>query len=230
MKSYISHSELSAFYSDRMEWHQRYIEGIWEPPNRAMKVGSLGHRWLEDNRVPLVKRLKEFDYDSKMIFNAKKALEKANKKAYPKKEKTLTAELKSGIKLLAIYDEHDPDTHAIGDHKITESKKDQYFTQWKLDDPETRYSYYDQITFYALVYRIAFHRFPSSIRVNKIYLSKGNCKTLYTARGPADVKYILGKIKHFKSWCEEKDLWDKRLSRKERDILKEGKKQDTLVD
>lgn len=226
----LSVSELNLFYRERDKWFNHYVKGQPYPTVRAMEIGTIGHEWLEDNRYPLVKKLKEWEYDSQAIYKAKEALDKANKKAYPEKEKAFTAETKSGIKLIAKIDEYDPETHSIGDHKVTESDKDQYFTQWKLDDPNTMYSYYNQLSFYAWVYRIVFHRYPSNIRINKIWLKKGNCKTLNTNRGPKDIEYIASEAETMRVWCKKRGVWDKRMNRKQREELQKKEAQKTLID
>ncbi len=226
----LSVSELNLYYRDYPAWKNWYIHGIPkefdEVSQRRMDIGSACHNWLEDNRYPIKKTLKGFGYEGKDFVKAFKGLNKANDKCYPEKEKIFIAETGSGVRILAKIDEFDQ-AGKMGDHKVTQKANPRYPFTWKdMDDPHKRFSYYNQLTFYALVYRLLFHKYPQEIRVNKIDLSRGTCKSLTTARGPEDLRYILGLINRMVA--ETGDLWEKRLDRKQRDLILAGKKQDKL--
>jgi CRISPR/Cas system-associated exonuclease Cas4 (RecB family) len=206
MKKYFSYSEFSCFFWNKDEYYKRYILGEQEEPNEKMKIGKIIHSYLEDNYYPLTKEFKELGLDNKRIVVIKKMLDKIEPKLLPEHEKIIFADLK-GINLMAIFDGFDK-RGLLDDYKTTDEHK---WEQWKVD-------YNKQMSFYALVYKLCYHKYFRQIRIWELNTIKGTVKHYETARGPRDLKYIEAEI--LRAIYEIKNLnwWERRLSRKEREM------------
>jgi len=202
------------FYKSKDEYYKQYILGEEIPrkpeEQNKMDVGSAIHAYLEDPKYNLVKKLKELGISGKRLVAIKKGITKAEAKKLPEQEVMIFADLK-GIKLLAKIDGFDKKCYNIDDYKTTDAiDKYRRWSQWRVDHNE-------QMSFYALVNKLAYHKYPRVIRILELHTIKGTCKVFETARGPADLKIIEDKIVRCVNELKVCGWWDRRLSRKERE-------------
>jgi len=210
MKQQFSYSEYYAFTHNRTKYFQEYIKGVKEPPNEKMKLGSAIHEWLDDPKYDIIKVLKEdFKIRGKRLLAIRKMLDKAWAKRLSESEVSIIGTMKDGTKLLAKIDTIDRKERIMADWKTTDESKRQ---QWWVDRDE-------QLSFYAFVYKLAYHKFLKEIQLYELNTIKGTCKTFYTARGYLDLKDIEQKIQRCIAEIKRLGWWELRKSRAERDKI-----------
>lgn len=207
---------MSLFYRDKDQYYKQYILGESFEPNEKMLLGSVIHAYLEDPKYDLVKKLKELGISGKRLVAIKKAVTKAEVKKLSEQEVIMVAELK-GIKLLVKVDGFDKKCYNIDDYKTTDTiDKYRRWSQWRADKDE-------QMSFYALVHRLAYYKYPRVIRILELHTVKGTCKVFETVRGPQDLKLISEKIIRCVNELKMLGWWERRLSRRERETKNQVK-------
>lgn len=214
-KSYVSYSEMRAFYWSKDEWYESYIKGKEFETNINVEIGSAVHNWMDDSRFPINKTLLELGVGRRRIFKIRKMLNKAYSKKGKERECPAWAERKDGIKLFGLYDGFDRDSRVLKEYK-TSPNADKVWSQSRADKDE-------QLSFYAMIYRLTFHSYFKEIQLVAMDTTRGNCKVFYTARGPKDIEYVEERLNNFIRIVKKEGLWLKRLSRKERMLLTNGK-------
>ena len=203
----LSWSELSCYVWSKEQWKARYVDGITEEPNPAMKLGKVIHQWIEDERVNWIRPIKE-DKLAK-IGTIRKVLNKLADKRAPEREVFYRADL-DDIPLLAYWDGYDKENKVLYEYKtIGESAG-----KW-----EYMCHYNEQLSFYALMYFLKTHSFFREIRLIEIDTIRGNVKVYKTVRSKRDIDLISAKIKQAVKEMKESGLYEKRLTSKERALL-----------
>lgn len=209
MAKALSYSEYYLFTHDKEQYYKEYILGEKREPNEKMKLGSAIHEWLDDPKYDIIKELKALGYRGKRLLVIRKMLDKAWAKRLPEQEVIIQAKMRDGTPLLAKIDTMDRENRIFADYKTTDENKRKQF--WVDRD--------EQLSFYAYVYKLVYHKFLKEIRLYELNVVRGTCKTFYTARGPADLKVIEDKIKWCVAGLKARDWWEKRLSQIDRNRL-----------
>lgn len=214
MKKYFSPSEMFLWCKDREQYYDQYILGKPFEPNDKMKAGKIIHSYLADNRYPVVKELKELGFTNKRIVVVRKMLNKIEPKLLPEREKSMGADFK-GIRLFGIFDGFDKKNRILAEYKTMDESSRKWYNR-DIDRNE-------QLSFYALIYKLSYFQYFKEIKLYRMNTERGTVQTIHTARGPKDLEYIAEKISKCVDEIKAENLWEKRLSRKERDALNQIK-------
>jgi len=100
MKAYASFSELALFNRGREAYVRRYIEGIEDEPTREMKLGSIVHKAIEDDRYLWLEALIEEGHGVEIQRNIRMILDKMHRKRPVQSEVAMRAafKIKEGAK------------------------------------------------------------------------------------------------------------------------------------
>ncbi len=214
MKEYISYSEMNLWYRDRAEYYRQYIQGIMKEPEPNQILGKIIHATIANPKYRWVKELKEQGYRGKRMVIIRKLMNGLMTKCPPDSEVGMRAITRDGIKLFAIFDGLDREGRVLYEYKSTD--KQMAWMQPRVDRDE-------QLSFYAYVYHLVFHNYFREIRLIRANTKTGKTKTFYTSRGPKDIEYIADKIRKCVQEMKDNDIWEKRLSSKERSMLSQTK-------
>lgn len=210
MKKFLSYSE----YNSYMNYHDSYIDtyilgkDIERKPEEQLKIdlGTAIHKWMADEKYPIMKQCRELGLKNKEIVKMRKLLDKAENKRADEPEVSINAKL-GDISLGGFFD----------------GISDGYLIEYKTSDEDkwfkNRVELDDQLSFYALMYSLTYHQYFKGINLYAMNTTKATCKTFKTARGPRDLAYIKGRIIECVKSMKKENLWDKRLSRAERDAI-----------
>jgi len=210
MKNTFSASEMYKWHRDREGYMRLYIEGIQDPPNDKMKLGTLIHNTIQDNRFPLIEEMKKEGYSKKQMLAARKAV--SNIPSPEKSEIFMSVEY-GNVKLVGFADGLGNNDSELIEYKTTDNP--QIWNQRNVDMN-------DQLSFYALIRYLKHHSYWKGIRLIRVNTITGSVRRYETARGYRDVQYMKDKVD--KTILEIKDagLWESRLSRKEIDRRNQG--------
>lgn len=214
MKEYLSYSELDLWYRDKPEHYRRYVEGIFPEPTEQMKLGTMIHKVMEDPKYDWLKELRE-NYPHIEIAPIRKAIDKLmakRDKDGAEHEAKYRAEL-GDIKLFCVFDAFDKSERLLTDYKTSFRAK-----AWT----PSRADYDKQFSLYALAHWLNTHSFFKTVTVRSIDLSKGNVETIETARDRMSIDFISKWIEIGVYDMKQAGVWEKRLSKEERDLLKAG--------
>lgn len=207
MKKFFSYSELRTFNYSKDEYYKQYVQGIQSPPNQEMLTGTLIHETIANPQKNWLKELKEFGVSGKAVIPYRKVISKLTGQLKPKEsEVTVIVKLDNEIMLHSIYDGLDKEKRELDEFKTT-TNNDRWF-QWTVDKDK-------QLSFYALVYNLTYHKYFREIRLHRINYATGNVKTFYTTRGPADIIQIAIEIKNTVSEIKSLGWWTQRKSRQD---------------
>lgn len=201
---------MSLFYRNRNDYYKRYVLGEEQEANEAMKVGTIIHQTLEDERYPWQPELLKLGWERKQLRPVRKMLDKALAKRFGQPEVSMIAETKSGIKLFGIFDCYDKKERIIADWKVTTQKDDKWLWYQK------RVDYAEQFTFYAYMLWLTNYAYFKEIIIHPLNATKGTCKTFKTVRDRRSIDEIAEKIERFVDELKRLGWWSKRPGRQEK--------------
>ena len=213
MKKYVSYSELTLWERDREEYINRYIKGGETTPNVDMLIGTMIHNVVEDPRFEWLKQAREeFGFRGKKLLNLRKCITKLMITRPPETAAIMTADL-DDFKLFIEMDGYSRKEKELDEYKTT---KKSHWYPWQV---HTNF----QLDFYALTFYLRTHQFFREIRLREVDYGKGNIITHKTTRSYRDNKRTEDRIKSIVSEMKSLGIWKLRLSRQDRDKLKQGK-------
>lgn len=215
MKENISYSEIALWYDNQDEYYKRYVLGEEQEPNELMEMGSLVHKAIADPKYPWLEELRK-KYTYKQIIPIRKCLTKMHKFKVPEHEVGYYTEV-DDLKMFCVFDGFDKKKGELSEYKSTFETKDR--PQWS----QYRVDYNKQLSFYAYAYWLNTHGFFHNIHLYWLDLVKGNVQHFETARGIMDINYIKAWVMNGVAGMKRAGVWSKRLSRSERDLLKQNK-------
>ena len=211
MKQYLSFSECRLWYQNKDEYVRRYVLGQEQEPTKEQTLGKIVHAALEEPKYQWLKEMKQKGYSRKLQANVRTVLNKMNATLPPEREVVVTAKTKYGLNLLAVFDGLDRRQRRLYDYK-TYSGKHEAFNQWIVDD-------HMQFSFYAWIWRLTYHQYFSDIEIDAINLDKATIKRYHTVRSSRDVEQVEAWANQAVREMRKEKVWDKRLSRAERNKL-----------
>ena len=225
MKKALSYSEYWLYMNRHEEHHIKYVLGgdvpIPEEDKLKIYTGTAIHQWMADpTKVELsekgkcgsvIERFRELEYSNREIVILRKLLDKAEGKRSDNPEVMIRAML-GDIELFGIFDGlHNEDF--LREYKTGPEDK---WEQWMVD-------YNEQLSLYALMYKLTYHKYFKGINLYAMNTTKGTCKTFKTARGPMDIKHMKNKVIKCVESMKDEGIWHKRLSREERNKINQKK-------
>ena len=211
MPKALSWSELSAWSFDRDKWYSQYILGEEEPPNDLMKLGKICHLAIADEKYSWLMAIRK-ELPSQNVIPIRKLLNKVQR--FPEREFYRRSVDFQGIPLTFYFDGLDRKNRILGEYKTTDNNEK--WQQFSVD-------YNEQLSFYALVFHLLFHRFFSDIQLHRLNTKSGSIKVFHTARGKRDLDYIGQKIKTAVNEMKFLGLYEKRLDKRQRALESQGK-------
>jgi hypothetical protein len=213
MKKALSYSEWYCWTKRPWEYNARYIEGIDQPETPAMNYGKIVHQAIENPMYEWQPAMLSKGFSRSQIHIARKLIDNV---IGGRMENPVESEVKlmadfNDIQLFSIFDGLNREQRILEEMKTTASP-DRY-TQWSVD-------FHDQVTFYALVYYQLFHAFFTDVRLLVMDTSKGTVKRYHTVRSRRDILDMADHINRCVGEMRTAGIWEKRLTRKERDALK----------
>jgi hypothetical protein len=208
MKRNFSYSEMHLWEYDRAAYERQYVLGEDQETTQKMELGTIIHAVIEEPRYPWLKELLEKGYTPRQIAVARKLITKALRKRPVESEVVLTVKTPTGTSLLVKMDGLDRAGRVLTEFKTSDRAK--RWTQWAVDTA-------DQLSFYAYAYHLVYHAYLREIMLYFLNTTKGTMETFHTARGPKDLDHIATKIERVCDEIHAAGLWEKRLSRKERE-------------
>ena len=215
-KSHFSQSELYLWHHDKDAYIHKYVEGIEEEMPRRAVFGGLIHKSIEKDTFPVFEELKKQGFTKGEALVTRKVLDKVYRA--PEREVPLFSELK-GVKFIAVLDGLDRPAREMHEYKTTDNPNS--WTQHRVD-------YLDQISFYVWVWRTTFHSFLRA-KLHRINTKSGAIKVYETSRGIRDINFIQDKVFETISDMKTCGVWEKRLSRKEREEKLKVERGESLV-
>lgn len=218
MKKYFSYSEMNQWDRDKSAYIRQYVDGVYDPPNQAMELGTIIHATIEDPKFPWLMAIQQKGLDVDIV-SVRKAINKLMRKRGGEREFTMTAKTAFGTSLLAIFDGFQKSGRTLDEYKTSDHDS---WNQYRVDTN-------DQLSFYAYIYHLRFHQFFQEMKLHAVNVKKGTVHTFKTTRGPKDIEYISDKIERICDEIHSAGLWEKRLSRKEREKEKQKESQPSLL-
>jgi len=214
----LSWSELSLFERDRDAWRRRYIDGVSDAATAEMEFGTLIHGAIENPHLPLVEILTKKGHAISEIQLVRKIMNRLESRRPIASEQVVKAETRTGIPLIAIFDGLNKYHRELDEYKTTTNKD-----AWKQYQVDTN----GQLSFYAYVWKLTMHSYFREMRLHRIYYNfkelEYGVSTLYTTRGPADISVMADRIDRAVAAMKMYRLWDKRLTKKQRNALGQKK-------
>lgn len=222
MKETIDYSELSLYEENPEEHYQRYVLGeeiIYAPDQkRRMMLGTIVGNYAEDPTYDFVKEMKANGFENELILKVQKLYPRIQNSG--EHQAVLKVDMGQGVILKAKVDRFVKDARIIDDYKTTE--QDFAWNQRKVDENK-------QLSVYNFAYLENYHKPLRELAIAEINLSKnGRFKRWLTQRGPRDMDYIRGWMWGLVDKMKREGIWDKRLSRKEIELLRKQKNGETL--
>jgi len=208
MKKYVSYSELDCWERSRSDYVKRYVEGEEFKPNRLMEVGTMIHKVIEDPLYPWLEEARRLGFGGPELMTLRKTITKAMAKRPVASEVILTAKLED-FELFVKMDGYDPNTLELDEYKTTDKS---HWYEWQVHKNF-------QLDFYALCLWQNRHDFFTRIRLHEINWAKGTAHTFKTARSYTDISRTRYRVIDIVKAIREAGLWDKRLSRADRDKM-----------
>lgn len=209
MKRSVSYSELSCWERDKQEYEDRYIRGIEKEPTREMKIGTMVHRVISAPDYEWLKTAKELGVP---IPETTKVINKALAVRPDDVDVKMIAKLKD-VEIFISMDALDKRNRVMDEYKTTDKP------HWWPSQVHTFF----QIDIYALVYYLVNHQFLREINLRELDYMKGNMRTIKTIRSDRDNRATSDRVLGIVSEIKKAGLWEKRLSRKERYAINQGK-------
>lgn len=203
----LSASELALWRKDKDAHYKRYVLGETEPANDKMKLGTLVHAAIEDEKFPWLEIMTKENYDPAIIKAVRKIMDKADRLRAPEREVGMRATTKSGIPLLAIFDGFNKKERELDEYKTTDNK-----FRWNQQRVDVNF----QLSFYAYVYNLNFYAFFSEIRLHQLNVATGSVRTFRTVRSRADIDIMDRLVHHAVAEMKTAGVWEKRLSKHDR--------------
>lgn len=231
IKEYLSYSEMRLFFQDRDAYYRRYVRGESDPGTKEQRLGTIVHATMEQPLYPWLHQMrKSGEFTKRECVTAAKMIDGLRSRMAGEgyeHEAVVIASLtvKDGgseipVKLLSVFDGLNRNTHKLGEIKTTRTP-----ARWSQLAVDTN----EQLSFYAMVYQLACHRFFTEITLYRVNTQTGSAKVYRTARGPMDIWAIRGRVCECVRELNRLGWWQLRLSRKERSIRDSGMKQVPLA-
>lgn len=213
MKKYISYSEMALWEWDRDEYIRRYIKGEESPKTREMEIGLMIHGTIENPKYDWLKEARRLGFRGKKMKAMRLTITKCMRIRADEQEVALMGKLDDEISIYAKMDGFNKATRELEEYKTTET------TKWK--DWMVQQNF--QLDVYGLAYYLSTRQYFKEIRLREIAFGKGNITTFKTTRSWRDNQQTKNKIYRIVGEMKAAGIWSQRLSRNEREQLKQGR-------
>lgn len=199
---------------DREQYFKTYIQGQETPTTPAMRIGTMIHNVNEHFDYPWIKEARGLGFRGKKMMNLRKAITKVMRAATPGSEPeiVMTAPLTDFFLFIKM------DRFHRKNRELDELKTTDHPHWW----PVQIHSSF-QLDFYALALFKRTHSFFREIRFRELDWGKGNMKTTSTTRSYRDIELTEARVLRIVQEMKDAGIWNLRLSRADRDKLKQGK-------
>lgn len=209
MKSAFSHSELRLYQYSPDKYYERYVLGKDDQPNKSMQLGSIIHAAIENQMYGWQAELKEKGFTRGQMIAVRTLLDKIR----PKLPTTMGHEImrfaESDIRLMAIYDGYDEKEKTLYEFKTSDNRD-----RWNQFIVDT----HQQLSFYAYIHYLNTHSYLRNIKLFFLDTKRGNVQLFETVRSYRDIQDIKEKINKTVLELKKRGWWEKRLSRKDREL------------